>query len=60
MKCDPAFASSHDEIPWSTIYAMRNRVSHAYHKVDFELVWNLVQNELPALHHKITVLLSGV
>ncbi|MDL2354934.1 MAG: DUF86 domain-containing protein [Pseudomonadota bacterium] len=50
---DPNFAAQHDEIPWAVIYAMRNRVSHAYHKVDLEIVWNMIQNDLPQLHRQI-------
>ena len=57
-KCDPDFAARHDEIPWAVIYAMRNRVSHAYHKVDLEIVWNMLQNDLPLLHQQIINLLQ--
>ena len=56
-KCDPDFAAQHDEIPWALIYAMRNRVSHAYHKVDLEIVWNMIQNDLPLLHQQVVDLL---
>lgn len=31
-----AFAAAHPDIPWSVIYAMRNRVAHGYFKVDLE------------------------
>ena len=56
-KRDPDFAAQHDEIPWAVMYAMRNRVSHAYHKVDLEIVWNMIQNDLPLLHQQIVDLL---
>ena len=58
-KCDPEFAREHDEIPWAVIYAMRNRVSHAYHKVDVEIVWKTIQDDLPSLHRQIVALLQG-
>ena len=57
-KCDPDFAAQHDDIPWAVIYAMRNRVLHAYHKVDLEIVWNMIQNDLPLLHQQIVALLQ--
>jgi uncharacterized protein with HEPN domain len=57
MRCSPDFAERHNEIPWQVIYAMRNRVSHAYHKVDIEIVWNMIQNDLPVLHQQIVNLL---
>jgi uncharacterized protein with HEPN domain len=32
------------------MYAMRNRVSHGYDKVDFEMVWKTIWNDLPDLY----------
>ncbi|ODV12165.1 MAG: hypothetical protein ABT20_04370 [Rubrivivax sp. SCN 70-15] len=52
----PEFAAQHDDIPWLVIYTMRNRVSHGYDKVDFEIVWKTIQSDLPALHAHITEL----
>ncbi|PRC92894.1 HepT-like ribonuclease domain-containing protein [Solimicrobium silvestre] len=60
VKFAPDFAALHSEIPWSVIYAMRNRVAHAYHKVDLELVWNMIQNDLPVLHQQIVTLLNNL
>jgi len=50
LRVDPAFASEHHEIPWQVMYAMRNRVSHGYDKVDFEMVWKTICNDLPDLY----------
>jgi uncharacterized protein with HEPN domain len=38
------------------MYAMRNRVSHGYDKVDFEMVWKTIHRELPSLYAQIKVL----
>lgn len=57
-KCDPDFAEAHSDIPWAVIYAMRNRVSHAYHQVDLEIVWKTIQTELPPMHQQVTELLQ--
>ncbi len=46
----PDFVAQHDDIPWQVMYAMRNRLSHAYHKVDLEVVWLTIQRDLPDLH----------
>ncbi len=32
------------------MYAMRNRIAHGYFKVDFELVWKTIHEDLPELH----------
>ena len=50
QRVDPVFAAQHAEIPWQVMYAMRNRVSHGYDKVDFEMVWKTICNDLPDLY----------
>lgn len=37
------------EIPWARVVGLRNRIVHAYFDVDLELVWKIVQAELPSL-----------
>ncbi len=49
QRVDPVFAAQHAEIPWQVMYAMRNRVTHGYDKVDFEMVWKTICNDLPDL-----------
>lgn len=53
MRVDPVFAAKHNEIPWQVMYAMRNRVSHGYDKVDFEMVWKTICNDLPDLYNLV-------
>ena len=56
----PAFANEHNEIPWQVMYAMRNRVSHGYDKIDFEMVWKTICNDLPELYELVkTASLKG-
>jgi uncharacterized protein with HEPN domain len=43
------------DISWAEINGMRNRLVHEYDSVDFDIVWDVVQNEIPSL---ITVLKS--
>ena len=50
QRVDPVFAARHAEIPWQVMYAMRNRVSHGYDKVDFEMVWKTICNDMPELY----------
>jgi uncharacterized protein with HEPN domain len=44
-----AVVSSHPEIPWAAMRAMRNQIVHGYDSIDFEIVWNVVQQELSRL-----------
>lgn len=53
QRVDPVFAAHHAEIPWQVMYAMRNRVTHGYDKVDFEMVWKTICNDLPELYQLV-------
>jgi uncharacterized protein with HEPN domain len=60
VRVSPEFAAQHDDIPWLVMYAMRNRVSHGYDKVDLEILWKTIQADLPSLSNKITELSKEV
>ena len=36
-------------LPWQQIVAMRNRLVHAYFSINLDIVWQTVQEDLPAL-----------
>lgn len=37
------------EVPWTDIIGMRNIIIHGYEKVDWDVVWESIQNDFPAL-----------
>ena len=37
------------KVPWSQIIGMRNRLIHGYDQVDFEILWKIIQEDLPPL-----------
>jgi len=37
------------EIPWSEIVSLRNRLIHGYDSVDFDILWQIVTDDLPPL-----------
>ena len=39
----------HPEIPWRRIIGTRNRLIHGYDVVDLDILWDIVQNDLPSL-----------
>jgi uncharacterized protein with HEPN domain len=53
QRVEPRFAEEHKHIPWAVMYALRNRLSHGYDKLDFELIWKTIQRDLPELHAQI-------
>ena len=41
--------SSETEVPWSEIKAFRNRLTHGYLTVNLDIVWEVVEQNLPEL-----------
>jgi Uncharacterized conserved protein len=49
----PEFAAAHSELPLAFAYQMRNAVAHGYFKVDLEIVWKTVHNDLAVLYKQV-------
>ncbi len=58
-KIDPDFRARHTEIPWRRIIALRNRLIHDYMGVNFNIVVNVLKNEVPLLERQLERLLPG-
>ena len=43
------FRESHAEIPWSQIIGMRNILVHDYFAIDLDIVWRVIETNLPQL-----------
>ncbi|MCZ6635031.1 MAG: DUF86 domain-containing protein [bacterium] len=43
----------HEQIPWPQIVSMRNRLIHGYDFVDYDILWQTVQEDLPELVAKL-------
>lgn len=41
--------AKYPDIPWSAIRALRNRLAHDYHEIDFEILWDVFSRDVPAL-----------
>lgn len=46
------------DIPWREIVAMRNRIIHGYDAVDFDILWAVIQQDLPDLIPRLERLLA--
>ena len=49
----PEFVAAHSDLPLSSAYQMRNAVAHGYFKIDDEIIWKTIHNELPGLFSMI-------
>lgn len=50
------FALEHAHVPWGFAYEMRNALAHGYFNVDFEIVWQTVEGDLPPLKAQVAAL----
>lgn len=46
-------------VPWAEIVALRNVLVHEYFRVNLELVWRIVEQDLPDLRTKVEAILQG-
>lgn len=51
-RLSPEFCTRHPQIPWRLLAGMRDRLIHAYHAVDMEEVWNVLERDVPDLPKK--------
>jgi uncharacterized protein with HEPN domain len=47
----------YQNIPWEEMYRLRNRISHEYFGIDYEILWDIATKHLPQNHRDILVVL---
>ena len=52
------FKNKHPEIPWIEMYLLRNKVSHEYFGIDYEIIWDVATNYLPENKKQIELILE--
>ncbi|MFQ5532923.1 MAG: DUF86 domain-containing protein [Candidatus Methylomirabilales bacterium] len=52
------FRESHPELPWTEMVGMRHVLVHDYFGIDLDIVWRVVERDLPDLKRKIEGILQ--
>lgn len=47
------FKDTHPQTPWQMIVKMRHVLVHGYYAIQMPIVWDIVQNDFPALRPQI-------
>lgn len=47
------FKIKHEEIDWDRIRGFRNRIVHDYFGIDYQIVWIIIENNIPELRDSV-------
>lgn len=57
-KLPDVFRQSHPQVDWRSMAGMRDKLIHDYFGVDYELVWDVVENHITSLQKQIEEILN--
>jgi uncharacterized protein with HEPN domain len=58
-KIPEEFRAQYPTVEWRAMSGMRDRLIHDYFGVDYELVWDVVQNRIPELRRQIASMIEA-
>lgn len=47
------FIARHPNVPWRQAAGLRNRIVHDYFGLDLEIIWEVIQHDLPRLRQQL-------
>lgn len=48
----------YQNVPWEAMYRLRNRISHEYFGIDYEIIWDIISRQLPYNLRDIKIILA--
>ena len=52
------FKNQFPNVPWEEMYRLRNRISHEYFGIDYEILWDIAKQHLPKNHKDVLEILQ--
>ena len=52
-KISDEFKADHNDIPWTDVYGLRNRIVHEYGNVDMSVIYDTLVNDIPDFLNKL-------
>lgn len=53
-----AIREQNSDIPWRQIIATRNQLIHGYLGIDNDLLWDIIQDDIPSLKEKLNFMIQ--
>ncbi|MBW1815220.1 MAG: DUF86 domain-containing protein [Deltaproteobacteria bacterium] len=57
-KVSPELKNRYPDVEWRAISGMRDRLIHDYFGVDYDIVWDVVQNKIPVLYDQVVNIIN--
>ncbi len=48
------------DIPFAAIYGMRNQLAHGYFAIDLDVVWKVIERDIPALRKQLETAVAAL
>ncbi len=56
----PDAGEKYPGIPFTAICAMRNQLSHGYFAIDLDVVWKVIERDVPALRKELEAVIATI
>lgn len=57
-KIEEEFRANYPQIEWKKMARTRDKLIHDYFGVDYDIVWDIIENKLPSLKEEIDAILN--